>query len=258
MAPSTDRVDFRPAPFSKSRPKPLGTSTTICVLPLRSRRSASAADVIGGCTEKYREPEKPSSSCRLCGVLVLIECRHLQVFDIEGNAVAERQHQDDGTKHGKGEPDRIAQQARRSRAGHRPTGAPNRTALAARRGSASIGAALRRGASTFFVAVDSGRVGEIADERVLQRVAAALLDQIERRADRQHLARVHERNAVAALRFVHEVGRKKDRDAVVARQIDQRAPERIARDRIDARRRLVENENGRLVQHRHRKLQVSA
>src|SRR5208337_1658445 len=46
------------------------------------------------------------------------------------------------------------------------------------------------------------------------------------------------------------MGGDEDRHAVVAREIDQRPPERIPRDRIDARRRLVENENGGRVQHR--------
>ena len=103
--------------------------------------------------------------------------------------------------------------------------------------------------------VDAGGVGEIADECVFERIAAALLDQIHWRADRQHLAGMHQRDAVAALRLVHEMGREKDRDAVVAGEIDHRAPERVAGDRIDARSRLVENENGGLVQHRHGKLQ---
>ena len=58
MAPSTVASTSGRAPLSRSRPKPLGTSTTICVLPLRRRRSACAADWIGGCTEKYREPLK--------------------------------------------------------------------------------------------------------------------------------------------------------------------------------------------------------
>src|SRR5499426_555396 len=44
-------------------------------------------------------------------------------------------------------------------------------------------------------------------------------------------------------------------DAVIAGEIDQRAPERVARNRIDARSRLVENEKGRPVQHRHGELQ---
>ena len=51
------------------------------------------------------------------------------------------------------------------------------------------------------------------------------------------------------------MGREEDRDAVIAGEVDQRAPELIARDRIDPRRRLVENEHPRPVQHGHCKLQ---
>ena len=58
------------------------------------------------------------------------------------------------------------------------------------------------------------------------------------------LPAMHQRDAVAALGLVHEMGREKDRDAIIAGEIDQRAPERVARDRIDARGRLVENEHG--------------
>ena len=104
-------------------------------------------------------------------------------------------------------------------------------------------------------AIDAGGVREVADESVFEQIAAALLDEIERRADRQHLARVHERDAVTALGLVHEMRREKDGDAVVAGEIDQRAPERVARDRIDAGSRFVENEDSGLVQHRHGKLQ---
>ena len=50
------------------------------------------------------------------------------------------------------------------------------------------------------------------------------------------------------------MGRKKDRNAVVAREIDQRAPKCVARDRIDARSRLVEDENVGFVQDRYREL----
>src|SRR5262249_10687007 len=51
------------------------------------------------------------------------------------------------------------------------------------------------------------------------------------------------------------MGRKEERDAVIAGEVDQRAPERVARNRIDSRSRLVENEKGRPVQHRHGELQ---
>ena len=48
--------------------------------------------------------------------------------------------------------------------------------------------------------------------------------------------------------FVHEVRRHEDRDALLARQIDQQLPEAVAGDRIDARRRLVQDQDLRLVQ----------
>ncbi len=75
------------------------------------------------------------------------------------------------------------------------------------------------------------------------------------RADGEHPPLVHQRDAVAAFGLIHEVGREEDRDAIIAGEIDQRAPELVARDRIDARRRLVENEHRRPVQHGHCKLQ---
>ena len=66
---------------------------------------------------------------------------------------------------------------------------------------------------------------------------------------------MHQRDAVAAFGLVHEVGREEDGDAIIAGEIDQRAPESVAGDRVDARGGLVENEHGRPVQHGHRKLQ---
>ena len=76
-----------------------------------------------------------------------------------------------------------------------------------------------------------------------------------RRTDGEHPSLMHQRDAVAALGLVHEMGREEDGDAIVAGEIDQRAPEGVAGDRIDARGRLVENEHGRPVQHGHGKLQ---
>ena len=54
---------------------------------------------------------------------------------------------------------------------------------------------------------------------------------------------MHQRNAVAPFRFVHEVGREEDRHAFVAGEADQNAPEGIAGDRVDARGRLVEDQH---------------
>ena len=59
-------------------------------------------------------------------------------------------------------------------------------------------------------------------------------------ADSEHPPSMHQRNAVAAFGLVHEVGRQEDGDPIIARKINERAPEGIAGDRIDARRRFVE------------------
>ena len=223
------------------------------MLPLLRRRSPSGG---GGDRRLHREIPRAGKAFEQLPAfrrVVLIERRHLQVFDVEGNAVSERHHQDDGAKDGEGEPDRIAQQLN----GFATRIGPEAGQIEPPRRTYRFRLDRRRcGRRRFDLlrAVDPRRVGEIADERVLQRIAAALLDQFERRADRQHLARMHQRDAVATLRLVHEVGRKKDRHAVVAGEIDQRAPKRIARDRIDAGSRLVEDENGGLMQHRDREL----
>ena len=51
---------------------------------------------------------------------------------------------------------------------------------------------------------------------------------------------------------------EEDRDAVVAREIDQRSPEGVAGDRIDARRGLVENQHVRPVETADRQLKPLA
>ena len=66
---------------------------------------------------------------------------------------------------------------------------------------------------------------------------------------------MHQRDTVAALGLVHEVSGEEDGDAIIAGKVDQRAPERVACHRVDARSRFIENEDRRPVQHRHRKLQ---
>ena len=124
--------------------------------------------------------------------VVLVECRHLQVFDIEGDAVAECQHQDDRAEDGKGEPDRIAQKLDSLAPGISPQPSQIEPLWCARfrLGRRRAGAAPR-----LLRAVDPGRVREITDESVFKRIAAPLLDEIKRRADRQHLAGMHQRDA---------------------------------------------------------------
>ena len=160
-----------------------------------------------------------------------------------------------GTDERESQPDRIAQEFDRlaPRVGPKPANLEALRPLA----RLDFGGGRRRRLD-LFRHVDARGFREIADEAVLERCAATLFDQFLRRADGEHLAGVHQRDAVAAIGFVHEMGGDENRHAVVAREVDQRPPERVARDRVDARRRLVENEDGGFVQHRDRKLEPSA
>ena len=110
------------------------------------------------------------------------------------------------------------------------------------------------GASAFFALSAPPRFLQITDECVLERSAAALLDELLGRVDGEHPASMHQRNTIAALGLVHEVGREEDGDPLVAGEVDQRAPESVPRNRIDPRGWLVENEYARPVQHGHGKL----
>jgi hypothetical protein len=131
---------------------------------------------------------------------VLIEHREGQVLHVEGDAVAEGQQQEQRPEKGERQPGRIANDLERlaPRAGEQPA----RIGLSGGGGRRSAGNArqwLARAAS-------HARLLEHGDEHLLQRVFAARLLQLGRRADGQHLAVMHERDAVATLRLVHEVG----------------------------------------------------
>ena len=68
---------------------------------------------------------------------------------------------------------------------------------------------------------------EIGDECVLERLPrGAAPIKLRRRADGQNLAGVHQRDAVAAHRLVHEMGGDEDRHSVIPGQVDEILPER--------------------------------
>ena len=67
---------------------------------------------------------------------------------------------------------------------------------------------------------------------------------------------MHERDAVAAHRLVHEVRGEEDRHPVIAGEIDQVFPEPVAGDWIDARCRLVQDQHLGAVLDRDRQLQA--
>ncbi len=69
---------------------------------------------------------------------------------------------------------------------------------------------------------------------------------------------MHQRDAIAALSLVHEVGGNEDGHPVAARQLDHQLPEAVASHRVDPRSGLVEDQDFRLVDHRHRQRQTLA
>jgi hypothetical protein len=69
---------------------------------------------------------------------------------------------------------------------------------------------------------------------------------------------MHQGNAVAAGGLVHEVGRDEDRHAIIAGEVDHQLPERVSRDGVDSRRRLVEDQHLRFVDHGHGQRQALA
>ena len=89
---------------------------------------------------------------------------------------------------------------------------------------------------------------QILHKRLLQIRRLILRYQFRRCADGQHPSLVHEGDAVAARRFVHEVGRYKNGDFVFARHPQQVPPEHIPRRRVNARCGFVQYQYFRAVQ----------
>src|ERR1035438_4146570 len=109
--------------------------------------------------------------------------------------------------------------------------------------------ALGRGAFGGYVAeVAAGIKGaaSIVREDLIQRVAAAAQRGLEffAGAKRGHLAQVHDRDAIAiTLRLLQVVRGEEQGRAVVGPQIDEMLPNSVARNRIEADRRLIEEQH---------------
>lgn len=104
----------------------------------------------------------------------------------------------------------------------------------------------------------AGRLLQVSDEGLFQRTGAPLLDDMCGGVADQDLACVHQRNAVAALSFIHEVGGDKDGHAITPRQLDQQVPEAITGNGIDTRGWLIEDQQLGAVNRRHRQGQTLA
>ena len=179
--------------------------------------------------------------------LVVVEHCEGEIVDVVRNAETEYQHQQRRAEQGEPEPDRVAQefQGLADRVGEQALQAEQGTRRRWR--SRRIGGFSRRGRDLGRGSARSCRLFEIADEGVLERGDAAGLDELRRRAGGEHASRIHERYSIAARGLVHEVGRDENGHALIARKIDQRFPEPVPRHGIDARGRLVEDEDLGLV-----------
>ncbi|MNN14889.1 hypothetical protein D3C81_1279710 [compost metagenome] len=171
-----------------------------------------------------------------------------EVLYIQRDAIAKDHHHEHGAEQGKGQAHLVAQQFFALSAGDRPQAA-QAEALAQWRGGR--GCLLQYGAVR---GLGRGLLGlfQAADEGVFQGFAGVLALQGIWRVAGQHAACMHQRNAVAALGFVHEVGGQENGHALLARQLHQQPPEVIAGGRVDAGSRLVEDQHFRAVQHRDR------
>ena len=102
------------------------------------------------------------------------------------------------------------------------------------------------------------RLTQIIYKGCLKRRLAALLRQYARLTHGEYASRMHEGYPVAAFRLVHEVRGNEYRHALFARQVDQVLPELVARNRVDAGSRLVEDEDFRIVDYGDRELKPLA
>jgi hypothetical protein len=183
---------------------------------------------------------------------VAVEHGIAQILDIEGHAEAETDHEEERRQQGKGEADGIAPQLQRL-----APGKDQDAAQRVRRRVQGFGRRRRRRWCRFphrhtFIRLDQ------LDEGCFQIARAILCAERRRCAHRQRAAAMHEGNAVAARRFVHEMRGDENRDTFVTREVADLMPEGIARLRIDAGSWLVEDEDPRLVQAGGRQLQALA
>ncbi|MCY1426175.1 hypothetical protein D9M71_419900 [compost metagenome] len=162
--------------------------------------------------------------------LVLVIDGEGQVLHVQRDAVAEYHHHEHGAEQGECQAYLVAQQFFAFARGHGKQAADAETLRhdhwRCRGGRIQLGGGRRRFAR--FLGLF-----QASDESIFEGLTGELLLQRRRRVAGQYLAGVHQGNAVAAQRFVHEVGGQEDGHALIARQFDQQAPEVIAGGRVD-------------------------
>ena len=193
--------------------------------------------------------------------MVAVENRELEILHVHADAVGEHDHEDRAAEPGERQADRVVAQLESLAAGVAEEPAQAECAAAAGGRTREHGGGgmrrlggevrrLRRAALVDFL--------ETAHECILEGARTALRDDRRRRVGDENPARVHQSDPIAALRLVHEMRGDEDRDVLGACEIDHDAPEAVARDRVHARGRLVEDQNFRSVDHRDRERQALA
>src|SRR6516162_5682715 len=81
------------------------------------------------------------------------------------------------------------------------------------------------------------------DESIFEILGGTALAQFRRFADGKHATCVHQRDPIAALSLVHEMGRYEDGDTVPTGHFHQQTPEPVTRSWINAGGRLVEDQH---------------
>ena len=205
-----------------------------------------------------------------CRRTVLVEDGERHALHVRRDAIAEDEEQDRAPDEREAEAHRIAQQllGLARRIGPEPDEAQMLRKLGAERSAAALEnglALLRRALGEPVGAVQAiidrhGLEGilHVRDERFLKRPRPLCLDEFLGLTDGEDPSRMHQRNAIATHRLVHEVRRDEDRHVVVARKFAQHPPEFVARLRIDPGRRFVEDQHLRFVQDRDRERQALA
>ena len=159
---------------------------------------------------------------------------------VERDAVAEDEEQDQRQDEGDQDAARIAQDLQRFLAHQREE------THRARRGERRARAVLMPPPPAPSCSTSAMKASSIVGSGLAALGDARL--QLVRRAERDRLAAIDQRDAVAVFGLVHEVRGDQHGDALLDQAVDVR-PELAPRDRIDAGGRLVEEQHGGLVHH---------
>jgi hypothetical protein len=216
----------------------------------------------GGFFQKVGRAREVEHVVAADGGLVAVEHGKAQVLHVHADAVAHDDHQQGRAHQGQGEADAVALQLQRF-----AVGVAEQARQAEARRAAVGGGGGGLGGFDRWGEGPAGCGGALLcalglfqqfDEGVFQLVVAVALHQLGWGAAVEHAPCVHQRDAVAALGLVHEVGGDEQGHAILTRELDHQLPELVAGDGVHAGGGLVEDEHVRPVHHGHGQRQALA